>query len=249
MENRLRVLLVDDEESYVNIVSLGLSEDNEFDVSVAESGREAIGMMETSKIGFDVIVLDYRMPGMSGLDVLRWMKENNVETPSFMLTAAGSESVAVDAMKLGAYDYCRKEDTDLPHLAHLIRATHERHLFRISESLEEERGIQMKLDSAATDKAQEAINAIAPALNSAFANISADLEMGEDDLCEGLPEDMKLQLKEMMGGLRRELGRIEHAVQGLLSLYSVLYARHPEAGEIDRIREEFEVEERSNMQL
>ena len=179
MEDRLRVLLVDDEESYIKIVALGLRDEYEFNVAVAESGQEAIELMKASRVGFDVVILDYRMPGMTGLDVLRWMNENKVETPSFMLTAAGSEAVAVDAMKLGAYDYCRKEDTDLPHLAHLIRATHERHLFRVSNALEEERGIQIKLDREATDKAQEAINAIAPALNSAFANISADPKWGK----------------------------------------------------------------------
>ena len=72
--------------------------------------------------------------------------------------------------------------------------------------------------------------------------------MGEDDLYEGLPDEVKLQLKEIIGGLRKELGRIERAVRGLLALYRLLYARHPESGEIDRIREEFEGEVRRNVQ-
>jgi DNA-binding NtrC family response regulator len=142
MENRLRVLLVDDEESFAKIVALGLPDDYDFDVVVAESGQEAIERMSASKVGFDVVVPDYRMPGMSGLDVLRRMNVNKIETPSFMLTAAGSELVVVEAMKLGAYDYCRKEDTSLVHLTHLIRATHERHRFRESKALEEERGVR-----------------------------------------------------------------------------------------------------------
>jgi DNA-binding NtrC family response regulator len=79
------------------------------EVVVAMSGQEAINLMRTDRDGFDVIVLDYLMPDLNGLDVLRWMHEAGVETPAFILTAAGSESVAVEAMKLGAYDYCRKE--------------------------------------------------------------------------------------------------------------------------------------------
>ena len=138
-QNTLRVLLVDDEESYVKVVGLGLREESGMDVVVASSGQEAINLLQSSRDPFHVVVLDYLMPGLSGIDVLRWMHRSGNETPAFILTAAGSESTAVEAMKLGAYDYCRKEDTDLQHLVTLIRATHERHMFRVTSILEEER--------------------------------------------------------------------------------------------------------------
>ena len=244
-QKRLRVLLVDDEESYVKIVALGLSEEEDFDVVTATSGQEAIQLIESNKSGFDVIVLDYRMPGLSGLDVLRWIHDSKIETPSFMLTAAGSEFVAVEAMKLGAYDYCRKEDTDLPHLANLIRATHERHMFRVTTAIEEQRTLEILLDKEATDKAQDAVNSITPALNSAFANISADLEATSDTWYSDLPVEMQRELKLLFQDLKMEFSRIEAAVRALLALYVVLYARHPGATEIDRIRKEFEGKERS----
>jgi len=238
--SRLKILLVDDEESFVRVVALGLQDEYEFDITIASSGDEAINAIEANKNGFDVIVLDYRMPGMTGLDVLRWMNLHKIETPSFMLTGAGSESVAVEAMKLGAYDYCRKEEADLAHLANLIRATHERHMFRVTNALEQERTKEIVLNKEATDKAHEVINAIVPALNSAFANIAADLETKQVELYATLPEELQVQLKQLLGDLQKELQRIEHAVRGLLALYGLLYARHPEATEIDRIRKEFE---------
>ncbi|MBF8295801.1 MAG: two component system response regulator [Bacteroidetes bacterium] len=237
---RLNILLVDDEESFVKVVALGLQDEYEFDIAIAYSGDEAIKAIEANKNGFDVVVLDYRMPGMTGLDVLRWMNVHRIETPSFMLTGAGSESVAVEAMKLGAYDYCRKEDADLSHLANLIRATHERHMFRVTDALEQERTKEIVLNKEATDKAHEVINLIAPALNSAFANIAAELEIRQGELYATIPEDVQVQLKQLFGGLQQELHRIEHAVRGLLALSGLLYARHPEATEIDRLRKEFE---------
>jgi DNA-binding response OmpR family regulator len=238
-------LLVDDEPSYVNVVALGLRDEYDMDVLVASSGHEAIDFLQTEKDGFDVVVLDYLMPGMTGLDVLRWMNRYGLETPALMLTAAGSEMIAVEAMKLGAYDYCRKEETDVQHLANLIRASHERHLFRVTSVLEEERTREISLNKEATDKVNDVINAITPALNSAFANIAVDLEMDQEQLFAGLPSSDQRRLRHLFMSMQKEVLRIEAGVRGLLALYKLLYARYPEIKEIDRIRQEFEEREKS----
>jgi DNA-binding response OmpR family regulator len=238
------VLLADDEPSYIKVVALGLSVEYGMDVLVASSGQEAINYLQSEKDGFDVVVLDYLMPGVSGLDVLRWMSRSGIETPALMLTAVGSETIAVESMKLGAYDYCRKEDTDLQRLANLIRATHERHLFRVTSVLEEERSREISLNKEATDKVNDVINAITPALNSAFANIAVDLEVNQDQLFAGLPPGEQSRLRQLFLNLQKEVLRIEAGVRGLLAIYKLLYARYPESTEIDRIRREFE--ERAN---
>ena len=244
---RLRVLLVDDEPSYVKVVALGLREEYDMDIVVASSGQEAINLLQSEKDGFDVVVLDYRMPGLTGLDVLRWMNRSGVETPTLMLTAAGSETIAVESMKLGAYDYCRKEDTDIQHLANLVRATHERHLFRVTSVLEEERTREISLNKEATDKVNDVINAITPALNSAFANIAVDLEMNQEQVFASLPPGEQSRFKQLFLNMQKEVLRIEAGVRGLLAIYKLLYARYPESREIDRIREEFE--ERANSEI
>jgi DNA-binding response OmpR family regulator len=239
-ENQLRVLLVDDEPSYIKVVALGLGEEYGLHVTVAFSGQEAIEHLQSSRDGFDVAVLDYMMPGMNGLDVLRWMNRSGIETPVLVLTAAGSEAVAVEAMKLGAYDYCRKEDTDIQHLANLVHATHERHLFRVTSLLEEERTREISLNREATDRVTDVINTITPALNSAFANIAVDLEIDQEQSFAGLPPEEQRRLREMFLNMQKQVLRIEAGVRGLLALYKLLYARYPEAKEIDRIRQEFE---------
>ena len=246
-QKRIRVLLVDDEPSYVKVVALGLREEYGMDIVVASSGQEAITAFQTEKDGFDVVVLDYLMPGLTGLDVLRWMHGSGIETPALILTAAGSETIAVESMKLGAYDYCRKEDTDIQHLSNLIQATHERHLFRITSILEEERTREISLNKEATDKVNDVINAITPALNSAFANIAVDLETSREHLFTGLPVSEQSRMRQLFLNMQKEVLRIEAGVRGLLAIYRLLYARYPEAKEIERIRKEFE--ERANNEL
>jgi len=239
-EGSVRILLVDDEETYANVVALGLKEEFNFDVVIANDGRQAIGLLRSSKQGFDVMVLDYRMPEVNGLDVLRWMNEEKNETPTVMLTAAGSEAIAVEAMKLGVYDYCRKEDTDIQHLSNIIKATHERHMFRVARAIEEERAREMVLDKEATDKVRDVINAITPTLNSAFAGISADFETRGEQIWKKLPIEDRRELREMINGIQDQVAKLEVGIRGLLAIYQLTYARYPEVKEIDRIRNEFE---------
>ena len=126
------------------------------------------------------------------------------------------------------------------HLGNLIRATYERHMVRIANALEQETTKEIVLTRVATEKAHEVINAIANVLNSARASSSADPETRQKKLNATIPEVVRVKLTQLFGGLNQELRRIEHAVRGLLALYGLLYARCPEAAEIDRIRRECE---------
>lgn len=105
MEDRIRVLVVDDEE----VVRLGyrrvLSTDG-FRVIAAGGGAEALELMAGDR--FDVVLLDLRMPGMDGLDVLRAIKERWPESEVVVVTGFPSIETAKEAVKLGAYDYIAK---------------------------------------------------------------------------------------------------------------------------------------------
>jgi DNA-binding NtrC family response regulator len=105
MEDRIRVLVVDDEE----VVRLGyrrvLSTDG-FRVIAAGNGAEALDLMAGDR--FDVVLLDLRMPGMDGLDVLRAIKERWPESEVVIVTGYPSIETAKEAVKLGAYDYIAK---------------------------------------------------------------------------------------------------------------------------------------------
>ncbi|MBN2242032.1 MAG: sigma-54-dependent Fis family transcriptional regulator [Acidobacteria bacterium] len=100
-----RILVVDDE---VNIrEALGaLLEDDGYRVSTAASVEEAFRMLR--KNAFHLVISDLRMNGESGMDILRCMHETCPETEMIFLTAYGTVEGAVEAMKLGAYDYIAK---------------------------------------------------------------------------------------------------------------------------------------------
>lgn len=103
----LQILIVDDEEPFRKVVSVVLQDRGGFDVEECESGESAIAALRQR--AYDVVILDYRMEAVSGLNVLQWMLEQKIDTPVIVLTGAGSEHIAVEAMKLGAYDYIQKD--------------------------------------------------------------------------------------------------------------------------------------------
>lgn len=99
------ILLVDDNESQRQVIAFWLSEEHH-EASTASSVDAAIEMLGQKE--FDLILTDVKMPGSSGMELLAWSKEHVPETPVLMMTAFGSVSDAVAAMKLGAFDYIVK---------------------------------------------------------------------------------------------------------------------------------------------
>jgi len=102
---KVRILVVDDELSMREFLSILLDREG-YDVTVAGSADEALRLMETAL--FDLVLSDVNMPGLSGIELLARIKEKTPETAVLMLTAFSAAEQAVEAMKLGAYDYVCK---------------------------------------------------------------------------------------------------------------------------------------------
>lgn len=100
-----RVLLVDDEVDFVEMLSLRLNEVGER-VTPAYSGKECLEILGQKSI--DVVILDIRMPGMDGIETLREIKKKFPLVEVMMLTGHGTTETAVEGMKLGAFDYLMK---------------------------------------------------------------------------------------------------------------------------------------------
>ena len=100
-----RVLVVDDEKSMRDLLAITLQKAG-YDVTLAEGGAAAIEAIRRDP--FDAIITDLRMPKVDGLQVLRAAKEQSPDTAVIMVTAMASTETAVEAMKLGAYDYITK---------------------------------------------------------------------------------------------------------------------------------------------
>ncbi|MBW1975737.1 MAG: response regulator [Deltaproteobacteria bacterium] len=105
MEKKCRVLLVDDEEEFVRTLAERL-ELRGLMTRVALDGIEAMDLLDQSDV--DVVVLDVRMPGMSGLDVLRQIKSIKPDLPVILLTGHGDTKDGIEGMRLGAFDYLMK---------------------------------------------------------------------------------------------------------------------------------------------
>jgi DNA-binding NtrC family response regulator len=99
------ILVVDDERS-IRIGLKGLLAKEGYEVAIAESGGEALRFLDGQL--FDLVLTDLRMPGLDGVSLLKKIKEQYLDTLVVMMTAYGSEKIAVEAMKAGAHDYIVK---------------------------------------------------------------------------------------------------------------------------------------------
>ena len=100
-----RVLVADDEESIRHVLGTVLRAEG-LEVSLASSGQEALKLL--SEQPQDVLLSDIRMPKMSGLDLLGTVQEKHPGTVVIMMSAYGNVDTAIEAIKLGAYDYIAK---------------------------------------------------------------------------------------------------------------------------------------------
>jgi two-component system, NtrC family, response regulator PilR len=100
-----RILVVDDEPSMRELLSIMLRQSG-YDVAVADGGEAAIEAVKASV--FDLVITDLRMRKIDGLGVLRAVKEHSPQTVVLVVTAYASTETAVEAMKLGAFDYLTK---------------------------------------------------------------------------------------------------------------------------------------------
>jgi DNA-binding NtrC family response regulator len=100
-----RVLVVDDEADFVETLVNRLRKRN-LEVSGVASGEKALGLLD--KEPFDVVILDVKMPGMDGVDVLREIKRRWPLVEVIMLTGHASIESGIEGMKRGAFDYIIK---------------------------------------------------------------------------------------------------------------------------------------------
>jgi DNA-binding NtrC family response regulator len=108
MSEQTNILVVDDEESMRDSCQQALSQEDNI-VKVAEDGTTALTMLE--KESFDLVILDLKMPGLSGMEVLNRIKQDDPEVVVVVITGYATVESAVEAMKSGAYDFIPKPFT------------------------------------------------------------------------------------------------------------------------------------------
>ena len=103
----IRILLIEDEEPIRRVLVRILSEeDAQYKITEAVDGKKGFHLL--NKESFDLVLCDIKMPKMDGIEVLQKAKNSKIKTPFIMLTGHGNVDTAVEAMKLGAYDFISK---------------------------------------------------------------------------------------------------------------------------------------------
>ena len=116
-----RVLLVDDEEEFLEIMSERMQA-RDIEVTTSTSAREALDMIASAS--YDAVIMDFMMPEMNGIEALKVIKEKNPEMQIILLTGHATVEKTVEAMKAGAMDLIEKP-ADLDALAKKIKDAHD----------------------------------------------------------------------------------------------------------------------------
>jgi DNA-binding NtrC family response regulator len=114
---RRYILVVDDEQEIVDLLREYLEKDH--DVVAALDGASALDLVRAKRP--DLILLDYAMPGINGVDVLKAVKEIDASIPVIMITANPENAIAAEALRRGAFSFFPKP-FDLRYLDHLTAA-------------------------------------------------------------------------------------------------------------------------------
>jgi len=155
------VLVVDDEKSVRDSLRMIL-EYERYEVLFAENGEQALKTVQGSTV--DVVLLDVKMAGMDGIEVLQRVREKRPELPVIMISGHGTIETAVEATKLGAFDFLPKPlDRDkllvtIRNALHQARLAHEKQ--KLEETVEGKR--QILGDSAKIKEVLEIIDRVAP---------------------------------------------------------------------------------------
>ena len=159
------ILVIEDERVQLDAL-VGFLEKRGFEVEGVSSGTEGVERVRGTAV--DLVLTDYRMPEMTGLEVLRATKEINPDIPVVILTAFGSVEDAVEAMKFGAYDYIAKP-VDLDELEMGVRrALEHRSLVSENRALREELRGRYRLEGivSVSREMEDALNLAARAAES-----------------------------------------------------------------------------------
>lgn len=134
----MNVLLVEDNPDHQDLITLAFGDFNpDWHVNAVDSAREALDLLEGDTT-FSVILLDYSLPGEDGLEVLRQICTDEKHPPVIMVTGRGDETIAVDVMKAGAFDYVVKGSNYLTRLPHVVERALETHQLKIEHQQAED---------------------------------------------------------------------------------------------------------------
>ena len=130
-QKEIKILVVDDEIAFANTLAQRLKM-RDYKVGTAHDGEQALAKLKEEEP--DVIVLDLKMPGMHGMDVLKKIKKVYPDIQVIILTGHGTDEDEEEAKRLGGFDFMKKP-ADIDHLEHKIRRAFQEKLERTMSAI------------------------------------------------------------------------------------------------------------------
>jgi response regulator of citrate/malate metabolism len=158
------------------------------------------------------------MPGISGLNVLQWMNEQKMDTPVIMLTAAGSENIAVEAMKFGAYDYFAKDTIDIFHLPIAINSTYERYLFKKEKMHVHLDGQTRERNLKAAELFRTTLSSLSYIVNNSLSLLVLNIQEDMQSLLPNVKEKAQSQFMQAFNEIAQDMNVISVSVRAMLNL-------------------------------
>jgi len=218
---KLSVLIAEDEESFLRVLNTVLESTHRFMIFSCETGDEAIEALSKSR--YDVIILDHKMPGKTGLNVLQWVHEQKLRTPVIMLTGAGSENIAVEAMKLGAYDYVRKDQFDKYHFPIIVSSAYERYLFKEEREQRDIDAKEREIYLASLELLRNSVASFSQIVNTTLTTIALLSEESDRLLLPLILPEGKEHFKRYFRKMKEEYDTLVTVTQSMVSLTKVMY--------------------------
>lgn len=142
------VLLIEDNPDHAILAKKSLERSGRMEVLVSETGSD--GLMRLKSERFDLVISDYQLPDINGLELIRRAKDERIVVPFIMLTGRGDEQTAVSSMRAGAYDYVIKDEAYLHILPRAAKEAMDR--FQSDE-------VKMKLEQVIFEKNKQLADA------------------------------------------------------------------------------------------
>ncbi len=224
-ESMLRVLIIDDEDPFRLAVEMALKLDG-YAAKSYSSPEIAIEALKDET--YDVMIVDFYMPGMNGIEFIQWLKEHGVDTPVIMLTAAGSETTAVEVMKAGAYEYFRKDQINTSHLAQVIRSVHEKHtLVREKQRIEgeEKRLREREMELASLQMFQKTVNSLGQFVENGLTTLAKTSKEKESELIAELEKKTHESIRKAFAELSEGIEYVARGVKSMTDLTALVSSK------------------------
>lgn len=202
----IHLLFVDDDTSYMAVAQHLLSkyQGRKFEILWKQNGREAITVLEQNP-GIDLLLIDYYLPDVNGLDVTRQIREKNIDTPIIFLTSNRDFRLAIEAMRYGVEDYLVKDEA--------VDSVLPRTIVNILERVKLKKRIaeQLRADLIA-QKRTDAIRELVVTVCHEFNNPLAAIKISTDIL---LRQQLPAEERVLVEGLDSNIGLVEREINRL----------------------------------